>query len=122
MKSFIKILREHGRIDDATLSQISQLDLEELVAVKLEMACLDTQGRVFGIPLIAHLKTIIEGGIIKFAIHSCTSRMQARRFLQATSRRFESTLEKHGLKWVEYKWRDKNISPVESSTSMDEEK
>jgi hypothetical protein len=71
-KSFILELRKEGRINEEFLSVASDLRLEELIAVKLELSARMLRGKLYNFPLWYTIPNICRDALILFA-ESCSS-------------------------------------------------
>jgi len=88
--SIIKELEEQGKLDSSTLVQISNLELQDLIAVKLELSSKIAHNRLYGLPIIHNLKWIVEEAILKFASSNSENYSQMKSFLGISERRFQS--------------------------------
>jgi len=72
--SYISELRSEGRINEDFLSTVSELKLEELIAVKLEMSSRITKGKLYNFPIWYTLPSICRDACMKFASRVCNSK------------------------------------------------
>ena len=72
--SYISELRSEGRINEDFLNTISELKLEELIAVKLEMSSRMTKGKLYNFPIWYTLPNVCRDACIKFASRVCNSK------------------------------------------------
>ena len=73
-KSFILSLKKEGRITEDTLNVISDLTLEELIAVKLESSARATSGKLYNFPIWYTIPNICRDACIKFARSCCNTK------------------------------------------------
>ena len=93
-KSVIIKLRDAGKVNDELLSLISGLSLEDLIAVKLELACNHVNNRLYGFSIWSQSNRITKEAILKFAISTTKSKMDAARFLGITYLDLKKILKK----------------------------
>jgi len=72
--SYISELRSEGRINEDFLSTVSELKLEELIAVKLEMSSRMTKGKLYNFPIWYTLPSVCRDACMKFASRVCNSK------------------------------------------------
>jgi len=73
-KSFILSLKKESRINEDALNVISDLRLEELIAVKLELSAKATKGKLYGFPLWYSLPSICRDACIIFVRSCCNTK------------------------------------------------
>lgn len=79
--SVINKLSKEERVTDKFLSQLNDLSLEELIALKLELSAKSSGGNIFGIPIWNSLRDICRDAALKFAISATRTRAEAASFL-----------------------------------------
>ena len=80
--SLSKKLREEGKSNEELEVYLSNLSLEEVIGLKLEVATKDLMGgKFYGFPIWQSLKYIISDGVLKFALSATSSKREAARFL-----------------------------------------
>ena len=79
--SFSKKLTKDGRIIPEFEVMLSSLSLEEVIGLKLELAAKSAGGMLYGLPLWRTLPSIIKDAVIKFAISSTKTKLEAARVL-----------------------------------------
>ena len=87
-KSIINKLKDQNKINDSLLIGISSLSLEELIAIKLELAANYINNRLYGLDIWRKTSYIVKDAILKFAISTTKSKKDAARFLGLTSQEF----------------------------------
>ena len=68
--SLIKVHRENGRLNEELEISINSFSLEELIAIKLELAAQNFNSKMFGIPIWYSLKNVVQDALLKFALSS----------------------------------------------------
>jgi len=76
-QSFLRKLKKEGKVTRELENLISILPLEDLIALKLEIAAKSVKGKFFGFPLMAASKQLIKEAFIKFALSSTSSHKNA---------------------------------------------
>jgi hypothetical protein len=95
--SISKDLRAKGLSNDEFETMMSQLSLEDLIALKMELSVRPANNRLYSIPLWKTLPTIVQEAIFKFA-YSCTrSQREAMAFLGLEAVRFYKLRKRFGL-------------------------
>ena len=79
--SLSKKLRREQRSNDEFEIMLSQLTLEEVIGLKLELASKTLDGRLFGLPVWASLHSIVQDAVLKYALSATRSKREAARFL-----------------------------------------
>ena len=79
--SISRKLRKEGRIIPEFEVMLSNLTLEEFIAIDLELAAKATAGLLYGLPLWKSMPIITKDALIKFALSICRTNMEAARFL-----------------------------------------
>ena len=87
-KSIITKLRDQNKLNDSLLVLISNLTLEDLIAIKLELSCNLINNRLYGFDIWRNSNKIVQEAILKFAISTTKSKKDAARFLGLTSQEF----------------------------------
>jgi len=93
-KSVILKLQDSGKVNDELLSLISGLSLEDIIAVKLELACNHVNNRLYGFSIWSQSARITKEAILKFAISTTKSKKDAARFLGITYLDLKKVLKK----------------------------
>jgi hypothetical protein len=79
--SYISELRSEGRINEDFLNKISDLKLEELIAIKIEMSSRMTSGKLYNFPIWYTLPAICRDACLRVANRICTSKADMASFL-----------------------------------------
>lgn len=94
-KSFILSLKKQGRISEDTLNVISELKLEELIAVKLEISSKKTGGKLYNFPLWHSLPEICKDACILFVRTCCNTKTDMSSVLGISHDKFVSMYTKY---------------------------
>lgn len=79
--SIIKELKTKNLIDDRFLVRVSNISLEDLIAVKLETLSHKINGKMYGLSLARSIKKITQEALVKYARSVCTSNQEVALFL-----------------------------------------
>jgi len=96
-KSIIKILKEQNLLNDQLLVSLNSLSLEDLIAVKLELAANNINNRLYGFDIWRALHNIVQEATLKFAISATKSKKDASRFLGLTYLEFLNICKKYQI-------------------------
>ena len=80
-KSVISKLTHEGVVSNDLLVLISNLTLEDLIAIKLELSCAHVNNRLYGLDIWHKACYIMREALLKFAISTTQSKKDAARFL-----------------------------------------
>ena len=73
-KSFILSLREKGRVNENFLNTVSDLTLEELIVLKLEMSSKMMRGKLYNFPIWYTMPSICRDACMLFARTCCNTK------------------------------------------------
>lgn len=93
--SLSKKLREENKSNDLFEVMISNLTLEELIALKLEMTYKNLDSPIYGMKLFRVLNYLVQDAVIKFALSVTPTKYRARMFLGLDSKDFRVYLKKY---------------------------
>ena len=79
--SVSKVLRDKKKVTDEFEAIFNSLSLEEVIALKLELAAKSAGSKMYGIPIYKFLDLIVKDAIIKYALSACHSKAEAQNFL-----------------------------------------
>ena len=88
-------LRREGKSNEDFEIMLASLPLEDIIALKLELASKPVNNRLYGIEVWMSLPYIARDAAIKFVISASRSRREARRFLGMTSSMFERSVTRY---------------------------
>jgi hypothetical protein len=74
-------LRKEQKSNDEFEVMLNNLSLEEVIALKLELASKSAGGYLYGIPMWRSLKYIVEDAVLKYALSATRTKREAARFL-----------------------------------------
>ncbi len=97
-KSVIKVLKDQNKINDSVLASIGNISIEDLIAVKFELAASHLNNRLYGFDIWRQSNYIIKEAILKFAISTTHSKKDAARFLGLTYLEFKKAIAKYNVK------------------------
>ena len=97
-KSIILKLCRQGDLNDQILVNINKLSLEDLIAVKLELAATNLNNRLYGFDLWRQSSNIMKEALLKFAISTTSSKKDAARFLGLTYVEFKRVSKQFKVK------------------------
>ena len=72
--TFISELKKDGRINEDVLNLVSDLTLEELISVKLELSAKMLNGKLYNLPLWYTLPYIIRESLLNFVNRNCKTK------------------------------------------------
>ena len=96
-KSVINKLTNEGFLDNTVLVNINNITLEDLIAIKLELAIKQVNNRLYGFDIWRRSGYIIREALLKFAISATQSKMDAARFLGVNYLEFKKLIKKYEL-------------------------
>ena len=79
--SYISELRSEGRINESFLNTVSELKLEELIAIKLEQSSQMMKGKLYNSPIWHTLPFICRDACMKVASRVCSTKTDMANFL-----------------------------------------
>ena len=88
-------LRQEKRSNDEFEVMISNLTLEEVIGLKLELSTKPVNGRLYGFPLWFNLTDIVRDAILKYAYSATRTQMEAMRFLGLRAKDFHRLKKKY---------------------------
>ena len=95
--SVSKQLKDENKINELFEIQLSTLSLEEVIALKLELATREMDGKMYGLPIWKNLPTIIKDAVLRTAITGSATPRDAARFLGIKYSNLRETLKNYGL-------------------------
>jgi hypothetical protein len=90
-----KLLKEKKISEDFEI-MINNLTLEEVIALKLEMASKAAGGKLFGMPLWHSARDIVKDAIFKYALSATRTKNDAAAFLGVSVSEFRKLEKKYG--------------------------
>tara|TARA_R100001591_G_C4232525_1_gene152261 strand:- start:103 stop:435 length:333 start_codon:yes stop_codon:yes gene_type:complete len=92
--SIITSLKDQGLITDDVIVAINSISFEDLIAIKLELACNHINNRLYGFDIWRNSIYIVKDALLKFAISTTKSKKDAARFLGLTYSDFKLACKK----------------------------
>ena len=96
-KSIILKLCQRGQLNDSILTNINNLSLEELIAIKLELSASNLNNRLYGFDIWRNSNSIVKEALLKFAISTTKSKKDAARFLGVSYSEFNNLYKRYQL-------------------------
>jgi hypothetical protein len=93
--SFISLMKKNQRVDEEFLNKLSTLSLEEIIALKLEMATRLTRHKLYNFPLWKAMPSICRDAILRFVLSACESKRDGARMLGIDIREFDRLIKKY---------------------------
>ena len=79
--SVVKLLRRQKKTSPQFEVMLASLSLEEVIALKLELAAQASGSPLYGVPIWKNLTFIVRDAVIKYALSATRSKREAARFL-----------------------------------------
>jgi len=93
--SVIRKLRREGKLPEEMEIFVSNLPLEDLIALKLEIASKPISGKLFGIPIWKSMPNIVRDAVLKTALSVCKTRSEAASFIGIRADKLDLLLKKY---------------------------
>ena len=74
-------LRKERKSNEEFEIMINNLSLEEVIALKLELATKNISNRMYGIPIWSNLLYVVQDAVIKYALSATRTQAEAMRML-----------------------------------------
>ena len=91
-----KLKRERAITEDFEV-MLNNLSLEEVIALKLELASKIVKGKLYGLNLYNSLPAIAKDAAIKYAISACRTKKNAAAFLGISYRRLKQLQQEYNI-------------------------
>ena len=95
--SLSKKLRREERSNDEFEIMLSQLTLEEVIGLKLELASKTLDGRLFGLPIWTSLHSIVQDAVLKYTFSASRTQGEAMRFLGLKKVEMHKLVKKYNI-------------------------
>ena len=99
-KSFVKVLRDQGKSNEAFEIQLRQMTLEELIALKLELSLQTANSPLYGFPIWRNIDYVIREALLLFATSITKSKGEASRILGIDLQNYKKLLKKYDIKSI----------------------
>ena len=96
--SFARNLRKEGKTNDLFETMVSNLKLEELIALKLELSAKPLRGKFFGFPIWNSTFHMVKHALLNFALSSAHSQREAANILGLSLAEFRKSLKQFNIR------------------------
>ena len=72
--TLISELRKEGKINADFLDRVSELTLEELLSVKIELSAKMVNGKLYGMPIWYSMPYIVRESLLNFVYRNCRTK------------------------------------------------
>ena len=79
--SVVNKLKKEEKITEEFEVMLNSLSLEEIIAIKLELASRAFGGKSYGLPIWKSMKELVQDAVLKYALSACRTKKEAARFL-----------------------------------------
>ncbi len=95
--SISKKLRKDRKSNEEFEIMLGSLTLEEIIALKLELATKSISNRMYGFPIWHSLHNIVQDAVFKYAYSATRTTSEAMRFLGLQENWFHKLQKKYGI-------------------------
>tara|TARA_R110000824_G_scaffold398960_1_gene603681 strand:+ start:618 stop:998 length:381 start_codon:yes stop_codon:yes gene_type:complete len=95
--SIINKLKKENKINEEFQAIVSNLTLEDLIALKLELSTRPVKNRLYGLPIWNNLVRITQEAVLKYAISATRTQGEAMRFLGLKPGNFHRLMKKYQI-------------------------
>jgi len=107
--SLVRILRKKGKITSEFEVMLNSLPLEEIIAIKLELASRAAGHRLYGLPLWQIMPIIVRDALLKFAMSATRSKTEAAAFIGKTITEYNKFIKKYKTESFFQEKKEKNL-------------
>ena len=93
--SLINKLKKENKINEEFEAIVSNLTLEDLIALKLELSTRPVKNRLYGLPIWNNLVRITQEAVLKYAISATRTQGEAMRFLGLRPDKFQKLKKRY---------------------------
>tara|TARA_R110000824_G_scaffold381512_2_gene574282 strand:+ start:10834 stop:11193 length:360 start_codon:yes stop_codon:yes gene_type:complete len=93
--SLSKKLRQEKKTNNDFEAILSNLSLEEIIGLKMELSTKPVNNRLYGLPIWNNLTDVVKDAILKYTYSSTRTQMEAMRFLGLTASQFQKLKKKY---------------------------
>ena len=93
--SLSKKLRQEKKTNNDFETMLSNLSLEEVIGLKMELSSKPVNNRLYGLPIWKNLTDVVKDAILKYAYSSTRTQMEAMRFLGLRANNFHEFKKKY---------------------------
>ncbi len=95
--SIIRKFRNEGKMPEEAEIFLSNISLEDLIALKLEIASKPVKGKLYGIPIWKSVPFIVKEALLKTAISVCKTKTEAATMLGKSVDELDKLLKKYKI-------------------------
>ena len=95
--SILKKLRSERKITEDFEVMLNNISLEEIIALKLELASKIVKGKLYGLNLFNNLPIIAKDAALKYALSACKTKQSAATFLGISYRRLKQIQSRYSV-------------------------
>jgi hypothetical protein len=95
--SISRKLKSEGRISESFEITLTNLTIEEVIALKLELSSQSVGNRLYGFPIWSALHHIVNHAVLKFALSATSTKTEAMRFLGLIPKDYYILTQKYDL-------------------------
>jgi len=88
-------LRKENKSHDEFEVMLNNLNLEEVIALKLELAAKSVGNYLYGIPIFSAIPYLVKDAILKYSLSATRSKKEAARFLGINLNHFKKLIKKY---------------------------
>ena len=96
--SFISLMKKKRKVNDEFLNVLTSLALEEVIALKLELAVQLTKHKLYNFPLWKAMPSICRDAVLRYVLSACESKRDGARMLGIDIREFDKLLKRYDTK------------------------
>ena len=93
--SVVNKLKKEEKITEEFEVMLNSLSLEEIIAIKLELASRAFGGKSYGLPIWKSMREIVQDAMLKYALSACRTKKEAARFLGLSHQDFNKIVKKY---------------------------
>ena len=91
-------LRTEKKTTEQFEIMLNSITLEEVIALKIELASTVTNSKLYGLPLWYSVSNITKDALLKYAYSATRTQQEAARFLGISKRSYKNLLRKYKIK------------------------
>jgi len=95
--SISKKLKRENKTTEEFETMLNNLSLEEIIALKFELASKIVKGKLYGINIYNNLPIIAKDAAVKYAISACKTKKEAAAFLGISYRYLKNLQKKYNI-------------------------
>ena len=96
--SIVRKLRKNGQITEEFEVMLNSLTLEDIIALKLELANRAAGGYLYGLPIWQAIPDLVRDAVLKFASTATKTKGEAARYLGMNIQQFNQVNKKYRIK------------------------